>query len=180
MLTPEEKLERKITRAEATLKRLSYEGRFSKNKVGVASLYQRLVRLRYADENGICRCVTCDKSAHFTELQGGHFISRRHKNTIVDERNVWPQCVYCNYHLSGNVSAFRKFLEFELGSTQLAAIESKAKGPSPNWSTRELAELKVRLAEEIKAEEKRIERHEPPTRKLKTLSDYESVADIEF
>lgn len=62
----------------------------------VATLLQRLVRARAADENGMARCVSCNKESHWTKLQGGHFISRTHLATKLVENNINPQCYYCN------------------------------------------------------------------------------------
>lgn len=176
-LTEEQKLENKILRQIEWMKGQTYDGRFNKHKTGVASLFQKLVRLSYADEDGFCHCVTCSKRKHYKELQGGHFIGRKNKNVIVDWRNVWPQCVYCNDHLSGNTAKFREFLSYELGETQIAALESKANAPKHGWLLRELAETKVQFAAEIRQQEKRIERNEPALRSYRTLEEWRCVDD---
>lgn len=67
-----------------------------------AVILQKYVRLKAADENGYCTCVTCKKVSHWKELQGGHFIKRKHISTKLMEENVHPQCGYCNGHLRGN------------------------------------------------------------------------------
>jgi hypothetical protein len=62
----------------------------------LAKLLQKLVRMKAADENGYCRCVTCNKSYHWKQMQGGHFIERGRIPTKIVEENIHPQCEYCN------------------------------------------------------------------------------------
>jgi len=62
-----------------------------------ATVLQRLVRVEAADENGMTYCITCNKPAHWSDLQGGHFISRTHLATKVVIQNINPQCYYCNH-----------------------------------------------------------------------------------
>ena len=41
-----------------------------------AVLMQKLVRLKAADHNGFCKCVTCGIVKHWSVMQGAHFIER--------------------------------------------------------------------------------------------------------
>lgn len=65
----------------------------------------RFVRMRDAWEyskGDVVKCCTCSHVAHWKELQGGHFVSRRHKATKFNERNVHAQCGGCNAkHMGG-------------------------------------------------------------------------------
>ena len=61
---------------------------------------QKLVRLKAADDNGYCSCVTCGVTKHWNDgMQGGHFIAKgnggRNMWALVEE-NVHPQCAGCN------------------------------------------------------------------------------------
>lgn len=97
------------------------------------------------------KCVTCGQLKPLGELQGGHFISRRHKATILDERNIHPQCVRCNQWLNGNLSEYRKFLGDDL------ADELKAKSMQVKKFTREeLNELRDGFRARIRKEKKRL------------------------
>lgn len=63
----------------------------------VAERLQLLVRLRAADENGYCSCITCGTTKHYKDgIQGGHFIERSKSPTKLRDENVHPQCAYCN------------------------------------------------------------------------------------
>ena len=61
-----------------------------------AVLLQRLVRLKAADDNGYCTCVTCGIRKHYKEMEGGHYIPRKQTATKLMEENVHPQCSSCN------------------------------------------------------------------------------------
>lgn len=61
-----------------------------------ARLLQKLVRLKAANDNGLCQCVTCNNWGHWKDMQGGHFISRRFTRWKLSEENVHPQCAGCN------------------------------------------------------------------------------------
>lgn len=64
----------------------------------VAAVLQRVTRMEAAlmTDDGIIQCVTCGKREHWTKMQGGHFISRRHAATRCDQTNIHPQCARCN------------------------------------------------------------------------------------
>ena len=58
---------------------------------------QLLVRLKAADDNGYCTCVTCGCKRQWNDqMQGGHFVSRRKNQWALVEENVHPQCANCN------------------------------------------------------------------------------------
>ena len=64
------------------------------------TILQKLVRLKAADDNGYCSCVTCGVTKHWNDgMQGGHFIAKgnggRNMWALVEE-NVHPQCAGCN------------------------------------------------------------------------------------
>mgnify|MGYP000179792502 CR=1 FL=1 len=61
-----------------------------------AVLLQKLVRLKAADDNGYCRCVSCGDAHHWKEMQGGHYIPRGKTATKLMEENIHPQCPACN------------------------------------------------------------------------------------
>lgn len=62
-----------------------------------AVLMQKYVRLKDFEFNGgFCRCVTCDKTGHWKEFDGGHYISRTYTKYKITEENIHPQCKGCN------------------------------------------------------------------------------------
>lgn len=68
----------------------------------------KYIRLRDADEKGICTCVTCGRCAHWKAMDAGHFITRAKEATLFDPKNIHAQCGGCNRWQGG------KMLEHEL------------------------------------------------------------------
>lgn len=112
-----------------------------------AEILQRLVRIKAADDNGYARCVTCNKVAHWTELQGGHFIKRRYTAHKLLEENVNPQCPRCNGPLGGNDVAYTLFMQDTYGPDfvrELEATKSQTRKYTRSEITALIAELKDR------------------------------------
>lgn len=58
---------------------------------------QKLVRLKAADDQGYCRCVSCGKVGKWNEMDGGHFIPKGNSSFwALREENIHPQCRGCN------------------------------------------------------------------------------------
>jgi len=64
-------------------------------------IFSVYIRLRDADKDGMCRCITCGKPFPWKECDAGHFIPRDRKATRWDEKNVNAQCLRCNRFRSG-------------------------------------------------------------------------------
>ena len=89
-------------------------------------------------------------------MDGGHYISRNNKATIIDPRNVWPQCKYCNHHGNGMRVEFRQFLLGKIGESELLDLESTTLPLNNVWNRYELAVIKFDLLAEIKSHEVRL------------------------
>ena len=74
----------------------------------IFSLY---TRQRYANDNGKVRCITCGAWRPWRRLQAGHYISRKHNSTFIDEYNVFPQCGKCNGDGYGMPEEYAAFLD---------------------------------------------------------------------
>ena len=62
-----------------------------------AVLMQKYVRLKdFVFNGGFCKCVTCGKTGHWKEFDGGHCISRTYTIHKILEENIHPQCKGCN------------------------------------------------------------------------------------
>lgn len=58
---------------------------------------QKLVRLKAADDNGYCTCVTCGKVGDWRDFDGGHFIPKGSSSYwALEEENLACQCKGCN------------------------------------------------------------------------------------
>lgn len=59
--------------------------------------FQKYVRIRDANDDGICSCVTCGKQIVYNKnCDGGHYRSAKFNSTCFDERNCHAQCKSCN------------------------------------------------------------------------------------
>jgi len=74
------------------------------------TVFSQYIRLRDADQEGYCRCVTCGEKHYWKRIQAGHFISRKHYATRWDETNVHAQCVACNVFRAGEQYKYSLFL----------------------------------------------------------------------
>ncbi len=72
----------------------------------VFSIY---IRRRYS-MNDISKCVTCGKEDHWSKLQCGHFMSRKHISTRWNEDNCQVQCAGCNVFRYGEQYIFSQYL----------------------------------------------------------------------
>lgn len=58
---------------------------------------QLLSRISAADDNGYCECVSCGKTGHYKEFDGGHFIPKGASSRwALEVENLAPQCKGCN------------------------------------------------------------------------------------
>ena len=84
----------------------------SKLKKELDKWFSLYIRLREANEYGMCQCFTCGIVRHYKEgMQNGHFQSRKHYSTRWHERNCQVQCSGCNVFRYGEQYKFAKNLD---------------------------------------------------------------------
>lgn len=93
-------------------------------------IFSEFIRLRDANPQGLCFCITCNRPFHWRDGDAGHYVQRDRLATRFDERNVNAQCKYCNRFRSGEqylhgVNIDKKYYE---GCAERLMIFSKAKG----------------------------------------------------
>jgi hypothetical protein len=86
------------------------------------------IRVRDADSNGYCRCITSGKLVHWTECDAGHFISRRHMATKYDEQNVHAQGRGDNRFRSGEQLIYAKAIDKKYGQGTADRILARSRG----------------------------------------------------
>lgn len=69
---------------------------YSKHLEKTATKMQLYCRLRDADSDWNCKCVTCWEIWYYKEMNWWHWMSRKHRKTMLDERNIHTQCITCN------------------------------------------------------------------------------------
>lgn len=74
------------------------------------NVFSVYIRLKNADKNGRCKCITCGKVLHWREIQNWHYRSRLCNKYRFDERNCHPQCKHCNVMLNGNYRNYHIYM----------------------------------------------------------------------
>jgi len=105
--------------------------------------FSKYIRLRDRIKGSeYCKCATCPKSHHWKDMDAGHFISRRHKATKYNEKNVLAQCPYCNRFNQGKQyeMSFEVNRRFGTGTTDLLLAKSKQAYKLHSFEIKELGE----------------------------------------
>ncbi len=127
----------------------------AKLKQEAATLLQKLVRMKYADDFGMCQCVTCGKIELYKNMDGGHFVSRRHNATLLVEENIHPQCKGCNNHKNGNIDSYSVFMIDTYGLDAMKELVA-SKHQVRKFTDTELLELIAEYKRRIKEQEQRL------------------------
>jgi hypothetical protein len=72
--------------------------------------FSRFIRLRDSDENGYCKCITCNIIQWWKSMDCGHWIKRQHNGTRFHEKNAHAQCKDCNWLKQGNDSIYEQVI----------------------------------------------------------------------
>lgn len=98
----------------------------------VQKVFNEYIRLRDKD----LPCISCQR---YKIEQAGHFYSAgKYPALRFNESNVHGQCVYCNYHLHGNLIKYRIYLERRLGREKLDLLDSEATRKIKKFTQHEL------------------------------------------
>ena len=118
-----------------------------------AVLCQRMVRLKAADDEGYCTCITCGRVSQWNDgMQGGHFIERGKTATKIDETNVHPQCRNCNkfrMKISSVVLDYEQKLIDYYGREHVEDMKRRAKQPfkpDRQWIAEQVEYFKEQIA----------------------------------
>ncbi len=86
-----------------------------------------VVRQRGTGTSEIARCFTCKNTAHWKEMDGGHYIhaseSSKYSFLYFFLKNVHTQCSYCNKHKGGNTIEYAYRLTEEYGPNILEELQ---------------------------------------------------------
>lgn len=104
-------------------------------------IFSKYIRLKYSDDNGYCRCISCGKVFFWKNIQNGHYMSRRYMSTRWSEDNCRPQCVACNMFNQGNIQMYRRGLIKQIGEQRIDLVEALARQSSDKKSEFEYAAM---------------------------------------
>lgn len=97
--------------------------------VKLDTIFSLFIRLRDSDQNGVCKCITCGDFKHYTEMDGGHFITRENMATRWDEENDHAQCQKCNRFQSGKQFEHGLAIDKKHGPGTASKLLVKSKSP---------------------------------------------------
>jgi hypothetical protein len=89
------------------------------------TLYSEIVRRRARNSVGMCKCCSCLKWFHWTNMDAGHYVSRNHNSLRYDDRNVHPQCRKCNRFQEGNKAGYTLYLQSKYGPQVIADLNNE-------------------------------------------------------
>ena len=88
-------------------------------------IFSEYIRLRDADANGYCRCISCGAVHHWRDVDNGHYVNRSHMATRYDEKNCNAQCRKCNRFDEGNNIGYTKGLVAKYGYKVINELDVK-------------------------------------------------------
>ena len=96
--------------------------------------FSRFIRLRDADENGYCTCITCGAVRHWKLLDCGHGIPRQYWATRYSEKNNAAQCKKCNGFEGGRREDYKIAMDkkYGAGTWDLMEVLSKTTNKRPS------------------------------------------------
>lgn len=126
-----------------------------KLKAKAATLLQKLVRMKAAKPDGLCKCVTCGREDHWKTMDGGHFISRTYSYHVLREENVHPQCKRCNRFFTGCHDDYRRYM-VDMYGEEFVEWLSDTKRNIVKWTRADLMASIQELQHNIKLQEQRL------------------------
>ena len=119
--------------------------------------FSKFIRLRDADENGLCHCITCGHIADPKAMDCGHWQKRQYMSTRFSEVNCASQCGKCNRFEQGNDVKFRAALVQKYGEDRIQILETlhKTTRKISNFELEQIAKYYKEKAKEL-AKEKHI------------------------
>ena len=90
--------------------------------------FSKYIRWRAADSDGNVKCVTCNKTAHVTEMQNGHFQSRKHYSLRWHAYgNCNVQCYACNIPNKGEQWLHGRYIDEKYGEGTAQRLYERTK-----------------------------------------------------
>lgn len=89
--------------------------------------FSKYIRLRDSDNNGLCKCITCHRIAHWKNMDCGHGIPRQHWATRYNEKNNNAQCKVCNGFEGGKREVYKEEVNKKYGNGTWEILEVMSK-----------------------------------------------------
>ena len=132
----------------------------AKVKAEAYSALQQLVRLKAADKDGQCECVTCGVILVWNKgMQGGHFIPKKLSSRwALVEENVHPQCRGCNGYGMRYGDAAQRYTVYMIDMYGREAVDHMlaTRHEAVNFKREELEQMLEEYKKDIKIQKQRI------------------------
>ncbi len=89
---------------------------FSKLVKQADDLFRALIRKRDSDKDGFAICFTCANSAHYSQMEVGHFVPRICYQLRWNQQNAHLQCKECNNDRQGNLFVYAIRIDARYGA----------------------------------------------------------------
>lgn len=106
-------------------------------------IFSKVIRMCDADDNGMVKCISCDKVDHWKTMDCGHYLPKSLGLSIYfEETNCAPQCSGCNRWRHGNQPKYALALIKRYGDDILEELDKKQKNfrQIKSWEYEELIE----------------------------------------
>ena len=118
------------------------------------TVFSEYIRKKNADSKGYVTCITSGRKYHYTEVDAGHFISRKEMSTRWHEDNVHPQSRYDNRYRYGK--QYEYGLALDRKKKGLAKRLYKLSKETVKYSVNDLQDLLEKYKKLLQAENKRL------------------------
>lgn len=115
-------------------------------------VFSIVIRTSKIDANGIAYCVTCGRSAHWKQMDAGHYVPRQDLATRWTVENVWPQCRPCNAFRGGEPEKMALWIDKVYGQERAAALREQAKKPfklNRDWLKSQIATFTMLIPKDL-------------------------------
>jgi len=112
-------------------------------------IFSTYIRMRDADENGVCICIACGKMYFWKLMDAGHFVNRRCMGLRYSETNCQCECRRCNRFDEGNIINFAEGLKKKYGEDVVDKLMI-AKNTSVKYTRFELETMIKYYNQEVK------------------------------
>jgi hypothetical protein len=113
------------------------------------AIFSTYIRLKNADENGICTCFTCGAKHHWKSIDNGHHCKRQYMSTRFNVMNCQPQCRKCNWLEQGADDKFKTNLIKKYGQNEYDKL-IYLKFQTKKWTRFELEQMISAYRKEVK------------------------------
>lgn len=87
--------------------------------------FSKFIRQRERDENGLTKCISCENTLDWRDLDAGHYVPASVSLALrFNEINVNPQCTGCNRFRHGNLTQYALALKKKYGDDVLERLDT--------------------------------------------------------